>query len=323
MNTKMFLKIFIGIIWLISGLAVSKAQTVTDIDGNVYNTVTIGTQTWMAENLKTTKYNDGTPIPLVGDSMILIKGRGGSRLMSLWESLTTGAYCWYSDNKDYKDMYGALYNAYVVNTNKLCPTGWHVPAEAEWDALITYLGGIFIAGGKLKEIDTIYWNAPNIGATNETGFTALPGGLRSITGTYSGFGHQGVWYSSTKSTGGRGGNINLARSLKYDNSEVFYTRMNENCGVSVRCISGDISSGINYMNSETMILYPNPANEKLYLKNSNYTNATILIFDLQGKQVLIKKIDSESIDISKLRKGIYIAKVVFPEKIMIAKFIKE
>jgi uncharacterized protein (TIGR02145 family) len=325
MKIKKYLLAFTGIIFIlfISGLTGLKAQTVTDIDGNVYNTVTIGTQTWMDENLKTTRYNDGTIIPLVGDSMILIRGRGGSRLISLWEYLTTSAYCWYDNNKDYKDMYGALYNAYAVNTKKLCPTGWHVPTADEWGALITYLGGASVAGGKLKEIDTIYWNAPNIGATNETGFTALPGGLRSITGKFYYFGYQGVWYSSTEASGGRGGGGNVGRSLQNDNNGIFYKGLLKNSGSSVRCICGNIPSGINYMNSEIMILYPNPANDRLYLKNINLANTLIMIYDLQGKKVLDRKVDSESIDISNLSNGIYIVKLVCPEITVITKFIKE
>ena len=117
--------------------------TVTDIDGNVYHTVTIGTQTWMVENLKTTKYNDGTAIPLVTDS-------------TAWLNLTTPGYCWYNnDAATYKNTYGALYNWFTVNTSKLAPSGWHVPTDAEWTTLITYLGGETVAGGQMKSTGTI------------------------------------------------------------------------------------------------------------------------------------------------------------------------
>lgn len=112
-------------------------QTVTDIDGNVYNTVEIGTQQWMAENLKVTS-NEGTAIPLVTD------GIG-------WNNLTTPGYCWYNnDNTTYGDVYGALYNWYGVNAGNFCPVGWHVPTDAEWTVLNDYLGGSSVAGGKLK-----------------------------------------------------------------------------------------------------------------------------------------------------------------------------
>jgi len=151
--------------------------TVTDIDGNVYHTVPIGTQVWMVENLKTTRYNDGTPIPNVTDN-------------TAWAYLTTPGYCWYNnDLATYKNTYGALYNGYTVDLysnggKNVCPTGWHVPSFDEFATLTTYLGGVAVAGGKLKETGTTHWTAPNTGATNETGFTALPGGFRN---NYSSF----------------------------------------------------------------------------------------------------------------------------------------
>jgi uncharacterized protein (TIGR02145 family) len=140
--------------------------TVTDVDGNVYNIVTIGTQVWMKENLKTTKYSDGTAIPNI---------TGGPA----WVALTSPAYCWYNnDASTYKDTYGGMYNLYTVMTGKLCPTGWHVPSNADWTTLGTYLGGDAIAGGKLKEAGTAHWLSPNVGATNESGFNGLPTGFR-------------------------------------------------------------------------------------------------------------------------------------------------
>ncbi len=139
---------------------------ITDIEGNLYKAITIGTQTWMAENLKTIRYNDGTTIPLVTDA-------------SIWADLSTPAYCWYdNDESTYKSTFGALYNWYAVNTGKLCPIGWHIPTDAEWTKLLTYLGSENVAGGKLKETGTTHWNSPNTGATNESGFTAFPGGIR-------------------------------------------------------------------------------------------------------------------------------------------------
>jgi uncharacterized protein (TIGR02145 family) len=137
-----------------------------DIDGNVYDTVQIGTQLWMKSNLKTTKYNDGTVIPNVIDNTV-------------WMGLTTGARTYYNnDSITYKPTYGALYNWFAVNTGKLCPIGWHVPTDEEWTVLSDFLGGADVAGGKMKTTGTEYWNAPNEGATNESGFNGLPGGYR-------------------------------------------------------------------------------------------------------------------------------------------------
>lgn len=146
-------------------------STMTDQDGNVYKTITIGTQTWMAEDLRTTKYNDGAPIPNVSDSIA-------------WASLLTGAYC---NNKNTSDIdfiatYGRLYNWYTLNTGKLAPQGWHVPSLNEYKTMITYLGGDTIAGGKLKETGITHWASSNTGATNESGFTALPSGYRGSMG---------------------------------------------------------------------------------------------------------------------------------------------
>ncbi len=158
--------------------------TVTDIDGNVYNTVSIGLQVWMKENLKTTKYNDGTAIPNVTDN-------------TAWRNSTTSAYCWYDNDISNKELYGALYNWYAVNTGKLCPKGWHSPTDAELTTLSDCLGGDDIAGGKLKEMGTTHWASPNEDATNESGFTALPGGYRNWDGNFN---HAGsytcIWSSS-------------------------------------------------------------------------------------------------------------------------------
>lgn len=161
--------------------------TMTDQDGNLYKTVTIGTQMWMAENLRTTKYNDGTAIQIV------IKSND-------WAELTTGAYCNYNNtiSPDTIATFGRLYNWYAINTGKLAPKGWHVSTDAEWTTLTDYLGGEFVSGSKLKEVGTIHWISPNTGATNETGFTALSGGYRYFDGTFTNFGYYGGWWTATE-----------------------------------------------------------------------------------------------------------------------------
>jgi len=167
------------------GADMTFTTTVKDYDGNIYNTVIIGTQVWMKENLKTMKYNDGTSIPNVTDN-------------ATWAALATPAYCWYkNDATSYKATYGALYNWYTVHTGKLCPAGWHVPSDAEWTILSDYLGGLPVAGGKLKESGTVHWASPNTGATNESGFTALAGGVRA-NGVYTDMLTQTWWWASTE-----------------------------------------------------------------------------------------------------------------------------
>ncbi len=281
----------------------SNAQTVTDIDNNVYNTVTIGTQVWMAENLKTTKFNDGTSIPLV-------------IMFTEWNNLTTPAYCWHNnDELNYKDKYGALYNWYTVNTCKICPSGWHVPTDADWTTLTTYLGGANVAGGKMKGTD--FWQSPNTGATNESGFAARPGACR--LDDFSLLGSSGYWWSSSEFDK----NNAWFRLLSYNSGGVLSSINGKTAGFSVRCIKDNNTSMTNSFNSGEMIFYPNPATDRLYLKNNNYANTIIMIFDLQDRQVLSKQLDSNPIDISNLGKGIYIAKLVGSGNVLVNKFIKE
>jgi uncharacterized protein (TIGR02145 family) len=194
--------------------------TMTDQDGNVYKTVTIGTQTWMAENLRTIKYNDGTAIPNVTDN-------------HEWENLTTGAYCNYNNTTSVDTIatYGRLYNWYAVNTAKLCPTGWHVPTDAEWTTLTDYLGETSVAGGKLKETGTTHWYSPNKGATNESGFTALPVGIRGYVG-FSYFGSYGYWWSAT----GYAATNAYYLAMSYSSSNVHRDPFDKMFGFSIRCL---------------------------------------------------------------------------------------
>lgn len=193
---------------------------VKDIDGNGYITVRIGSQWWMAENLKTTKLNDGTDIPMVFDN-------------KTWGSLTTIAYCWYkNDEENYKNEYGALYNWYAVNTGKICPVGWHMPSDNEWTTLTNYLGGENVAGGKLKEASTTHWDSPNIGATNESGFTALPGGSRLSNGEFRDIGQNGNWWSSTEQSSQFAWQRVMFRNL----NGVGRVGCNMEYGFSVRCL---------------------------------------------------------------------------------------
>lgn len=190
--------------------------TVTDIDGNVYQTVIIGTQVWMVENLKVTHYRNG-------DS-IMYKN-------SNWPSFP--AYCDYNFTPSYSITYDRLYNFYaVVDNRKLCPLGWHVPSDAEWTTLTTYFGGESIAGGKLKEAGLTHWLSPNTGATNETGFTALPSGYLGVNGNFMGtLGYYGWFWSSTKYSSN-----SWYRSMISSSGNVSRNTADEKCFLSVRCI---------------------------------------------------------------------------------------
>ena len=179
---------------------------------------------WMTSNLKVTRYNDNTSIPLVTDK-------------TDWDNLVTPGYCWYNnDAAANKSTYGALYNWYTVNTGKLCPTGWHVPSDPEWLILIDFLGGIVTAGDKLKEPGTGHWLSPNPGVTNETGFTALPGGSSGdILIKFGGMGSYGFWWSSTGDATGIS-NIAWNWSMRWDRGNIGRGEYYERMGYSVRCV---------------------------------------------------------------------------------------
>ena len=193
---------------------------VTDIDGNLYQTVVIGTQIWMAENLKTTHYRDGSAIPLI-------------TLNTAWNGLTSGAYCAFNNNITNLTIYGALYNWFaVVDTRNICPTGWHIPTDIEWTTLTSFLGGLNIAGGKMKEIGISHWMSPNNGANNYSGFTALGGSLRDYIGVFGNSGQYGYWWSSTENNT----TTALNRKLFNDNSSIAVGVNYKLDGFSARCI---------------------------------------------------------------------------------------
>lgn len=195
--------------------------TVTDLDGNVYHTVTIGTQVWMKENLKVMHYRNGDPIPFVTDT-------------TTWKGLTTGACCSYDNFMGNANTFGMLYNGYAVaDSRHICPAGWHVPVNAEWTILINYLGGAAVAGGKMKETGTTHWNNPNTGATNESGFTARAGGIRhSNDASFSGSGTQGIWWSATEPY-----TPYMTYYSLVNYNQTITTNVADKCGgLSVRCV---------------------------------------------------------------------------------------
>jgi uncharacterized protein (TIGR02145 family) len=191
-------------------------DSIYDSEGNKYRTIQIGTQTWMAENLKSTKLNDGTDIPFVPD-------------VAIWSGLTTPGYCWFNNDSV---GYGALYNWYTLNTGKLCPEGWHVPADEEWTVLTDYLGGKSVAGGKLREAGTTHWQSPNAGATNESGFTGLPAGYRSYGGSFNNFKNYGFWWSSTEWSSSAA----WYRDVYYGYNSVDRSNSNKKSGANIRCV---------------------------------------------------------------------------------------
>jgi uncharacterized protein (TIGR02145 family) len=202
--------------------------TMTDQQGNVYKTIVIGTQEWMAENLKTSLYRNGEQIINVSN-------------LSQWINLTSGAWCIYNNQNQFDCPYGKLYNWFAVtDPRNVCPTGWHVPTDAEWSILINYLdpnadgGNNFpnTAGGKMKSTGTQYWINPNQDASNESGFSGLPGGNRDDVGGFGSMHNNGWWWSSTEYTSTNG----WARYIDYPNGSVGRPNYIKQDGFSVRCL---------------------------------------------------------------------------------------
>lgn len=213
-------KFVIGLIVVLIGILIFSCSS--SDDDSTFNkepaTVVIGTQTWMLENLNVSTYRNGDAIPQVTDDMA-------------WSALTTGAWCYYDNDPANEAIYGKLYNWYAVNDPRgLAPTGYHVPSDAEWNTLITFLGGVSDAGGKMKS--TTLWNSPNVAASNSSGFTGLPGGYCYSDGTFGGLYINGIWWSSSDSspmwTGSRG--------LYYGESYVSDGIDSKTFGFSVRCL---------------------------------------------------------------------------------------
>lgn len=297
---------------LLTGLALfafkSNAQsTFTDPrDGNVYQTITIGTQVWMAENLRYLPSVVGSATGSSTTPYYYVYGFEGTNVT---DAKATANYT----------TYGVLYNwpaamagsasstANPSGVQGVCPTGWHLPSDAEWMQLTNYLGGDYVAGGKLKETGTTHWNSPNVGATNETGFTALPGGYRVQVGAFYDIGKVGYWWSATAfstnnayywhigySTGGIGRDFNP-----------------DEVGFSVRCICSSANNVQESNEYKKIQIFPNPATDRITINIAETQNVQMQIYDMVGKCVLTSnmKDGTNDINVSLLPKGIFVVHV--------------
>jgi uncharacterized protein (TIGR02145 family) len=191
---------------------------VVDIDGNIYPVVKIGNQIWMKENLRVSRYRNGGLIPNVTNN-------------TAWSNSTIGARSYYDNDEANNVIYGTLYNWYTTRGDTLCPTGWGVPTDAEWTTLAEYLEGEEVAGGKMKTIGTTYWNSPNTGANNSSGFSVLPGGYRNNVGSFGGISYTAFFWSASEDDNDAWGRI-----LGSDNSNVYRVTSSKSVGASVRCL---------------------------------------------------------------------------------------
>jgi uncharacterized protein (TIGR02145 family) len=203
-----------------SGAGAISTSSCIDYDGNAYPTFQIGSQVWMAENLRVFHYRNGDAIPNVTVGVD-------------WTALNSGAYCWYDNDQPANAKYGVLYNWFAVDDGRgLCPAGWHVPSDDEWIAFKSYLGGYLVAGGKMKAASDL-WISPNTDAVNSSGFTGLPGGDRYWTsGIFNYEGLYGYWWASTSYDPSNA----RFRYLDYDTAELYESYTNKNAGFSVRCV---------------------------------------------------------------------------------------
>ena len=295
----------------ISTFSQTPGNGVTDIDGNQYNSVIIGTQEWMKENLNVSKYTDGTPIPQVTDPIA-------------WANLTTGAWCYYNYDLTYGTIYGKYYNWYAVvgihDTASLddsslrkqfAPIGWHVPSDAEFGTLRDFLGGPAVAGGKMKEIGTTHWTSPNTDATNSSGFTALPGGFGLNFGQFAdSIGLWCGWRSTTESS-----SINAyIYNLSYDDGWANRSDIRKKNSISVRCLKNSALNNQSF-NTNSFNIYPNPAVDQITIDlgtNSKSIGWSYKIVNTLGQEVLNGALNSQqnTIQLNNIKgQGVYFVKV--------------
>lgn len=264
-----------------------EGQTVSDFDGNIYTTVDINGLEWMAENLKTSSFSNGDPI---------LNVTGAS-----WATTTIGAGCHYNDDPNNESTFGRLYNYYTVSDNRnVCPSGWHVPSEAEWDGLINFFGGSTLAGGPLKGTTT--WDTPNTGATNSSGFNALAGGLRNQSGFFS-KGVLGYFWSSTEiapsAIWGYGFDNSSTTALKSDYPEVM--------GFSIRCARLSSAGTFPNSNNNDFQLIGNTVENSLNIITQIPTELTI--FSISGQKIKILNLEKGYFEVPcDINPGIYFLK---------------
>jgi uncharacterized protein (TIGR02145 family) len=309
--------LFIALSYFTNFFAQTAGSGMTDIDGNVYATVIIGSQEWVSENLTVSKYNDGTIIPQVTDP-------------TAWANLTTGAWCYYNNDPANGLIYGKLYNYYAVagihdtiasTPNKvLAPIGFHVPTDTNWTDLTDYLGGLLVAGGEIKEIGTAQWMSPNRGATNSSGFTGLSDGFRFDYGFFFGVGSYANWWSSTEYTNITTNTTDVwIRHLDHDNSAVTRSAALKAIGFSIRLINdtlfSDSPTNIESIETKSIHMYPNPATDHVVIDlgtlttsgNWNYTITNTIGQEIKKGEFTTQQTIINLSDISD--EGLYLIKI--------------
>ncbi len=289
----------------------SHSQTVTDIDGNTYNTVTIGTQTWMKENLKTTHFNNGVEIATTST--------GAS-------NDPASVYQWpYEEDPANIDIYGRLYTWYVVDhENNVCPADWHVPSDSEWTELSNYLGGEAVAGTKMKEEGTTHWSVTDAAVDNSSGFTGLPGGFRGNTNAFNNISSMANFWSSTpfgSESFPRGNTFNLQSGSNALSPSVAVGQ----CGLSVRCVKDLLAGTADLFPEDKLRVFPNPATDQVKVSFEGIETLQMSIYDVAGALVFQQQLTNPTnlIDIEFLPQGIFIIKLAGGDLHVQRKLVKE
>lgn len=301
------------------------SQTVSDIDGNIYPTVILGSQEWMAENLKTTRFNNGDLIPHV-------------ELNDRWESTEDPAWSWYNNNNFLDQLYGKLYNGHVVlDERNVCPEGWHIPTDADWRTMLHTLCDTENCeevwfenqpqsgwtgtdeGGKIKS--TNYWNSPNTGANNSSGLTVLPGGYRYFDGNFYTFGeYTNIWTSTMRSD-----SVNMWFWAPINNrADIYHGYGDPNNGQSIRCMR-DAVTGIGSQQTKPLHVHPNPGNNVLWLSLPEHGIYELTLYNSKGQIVRTETFSSTriSVDVADVPVGIYLVQVRSENTLQIARWIKQ
>jgi len=308
MKNRIFL-----LVLLLSLSLKNNAQTIIDIDGNIYNTITIGTQTWMQENLKTTRFNNGLEIPSTSLPI---------------NNDTTVLYQWpYNDDTINVDKYGLLYTWNIVTHHEnVCPNGWHVPNNAEWETLRDFLGGESIAGAKMKEMGTVHWIETDSIVDNSSGFTGLGSGFRGNPSGFKQLGELGAFWSSTPfGTIGafpRGHKFSLAAN----NNSFLISVAVANTGKAIRCLKDETTSSINNSSLKSEIqIFPNPASDRISISFEQQRSYHLFIYDILGNKLHTQKVVDKvnDVDIAFLPKGTYLIQIIADDHITLHKFIKQ
>jgi len=300
LNQFLRFNIFIFLGWVLIGLNLSFSQIsvqgngVYDTESNYYSTIILNNgQEWMAENLRSKKFSNGDSIPLLN-------------LSSNWQSTSTAAVGDFN-NSSISSQYGNIYNWFAtIDERNVCPSGWHVPTDIEWTSFSDALGGNGVAGGKMKLEDTLFWKAPNLGATNESLFSAMPAGCRYDGGNYANIYSYAYWWSATQLDN----QFSWYRSAFYNSDNLVKNFATKRTGYSIRCVKNQAVEINNINTNSKLLIYPNPFEETVVI-SGEIVNQQLLIFDINGRLVKSQQAisNSEIISLVDCEKGIYYLKV--------------